>query len=65
MMMSQHENTFRITGLLWEGGSTSFLDISENKLLNKQSVHWWFETPWHSYDVTAVWITVDAPYSSV
>ena len=28
--------------------------VNLDNMLNTQSGHWWFETPWRSYDVTVM-----------
>ena len=37
---------------IWELWCLFFVIL--NRLLNKQSDHWWFETPWRSCDVTVI-----------
>ena len=31
-----------------------YFDASQDKLLNKQSIYWLFETPWCSYDINVM-----------
>ena len=68
MMTSWHGNAFRITGSLCSRGghqwdslhigpvmrSFVFFEISLDNMVNKHSCCPWFETPWHSFDVTVM-----------
>ena len=62
MMTSSTGSIFRVTGSFWRESTGHrwipltrtvtrsfdvFFDLRMNKRLNKQSIHWWFETPSH------------------
>ena len=51
--------------VLCDGDIWCFFDVSIIKLLNKHSSDWWFETPWHSSDITVMqishWWTMKKP----
>ena len=67
-------NVFRVTGPLVTGVFPSqraskpdfgvFLDVKLNRMLNKQSNYWWFETPLRSFDAIAM-ATTDFDWISI
>ena len=77
VMTSRHENEYRIAGHFWgesisRGASPrkdsmmrnfniSFI-TTLNILLNKQSISWWFETPWFPCDIVFISASNQFPF---
>ena len=59
-MTSWHEKAFRMTGTMWgQYQPGCFLDVSQAKVFNKQSICQCFETPWHWRDTIAMGLLPD------